>query len=60
MPLPGLVFVEDFHSRVLSHIMVPVEVLLQFIVGVERPLDVLDGTGEAEDLVLNQVDTLSP
>ena len=59
MPLPRLVFVEDFHGRVLSHIMVPVEVLLQFIVSVERPLDVLDRTGEAEDFVLDQVGTLS-
>ncbi len=49
----GLVFVENFHGGIFLHIVVPVEVVLKFVVGVEGPLNVLDRTGKTENLVLH-------
>jgi hypothetical protein len=49
----SLVLVENVHRRVLLHVVVPVEMVLQFIVRVERGLDVLDGTSETENLVFH-------
>jgi hypothetical protein len=53
----GLVLVEDVHSRVFLHIMVSVEMVLQLIVGVESPLNVVDGADEAQDLVFHDWNT---
>jgi hypothetical protein len=51
---PGvLVFVENFHRRILLHVMIPVEMILQLVVRVEGPFYVLDSTGKAQDLVLH-------
>jgi len=48
-----LVFVENVHCRIFLHVMIPVQMLLQLVVRVEGPLNVLDGTDEAQNLVLH-------
>jgi len=50
----GLVFVENIHRRVLLHVMIPVQMLLQLVVRVEGPFNVLDRTDKAKNLVFHQ------
>src|SRR5438309_1541851 len=43
----GLVFVENIHCRVFLHVMIPVQMLLQLVVCVEGPFNVLHRTDKA-------------
>ncbi len=52
-PITRFVFVVDVHGRVLVHIMIPVEVVLELVIGVEGFLDTFDRAHETLDDVLD-------